>query len=82
MLNPQICVKTVTQAVSFLKMKETLLKQPKSAKPTGQTTGYVGKSLLGKPRPSQLSSGANGLLNPESFCQHCKDTTHLKENCI
>ena len=44
--------------------------------------GYTGKPYLGKARPLQLVLGIDGSLNPELSCQYCKDTGHLKENCI
>ena len=45
-------------------------------------TGFVSKPYLGKPRPLQLAPGTDGSLNPELECQYCKDTGHLKDNCI
>ena len=45
-------------------------------------TGFVSKPYLGKPRPSQLAPGMDGSLNPELECWYCKDTGHLKDNCI
>ena len=45
-------------------------------------TWYISKSYLGKPWPSQLAPGADGSLNPDLEYQYCKDTGHLKDNCI
>ena len=45
-------------------------------------TGFISKPYLGKPRPSQLAPSVDGSLNPELECQYCKDTGHLKDNCI
>ena len=44
--------------------------------------GFVSKPYLGKPRPSQLAPGTDASLNSELECQYCKDTGHLKDNCI
>ena len=49
---------------------------------TNGTSGYTGKSYLGKPRPPQLTLRTDGSLDPEFSCLYCKDTSHLKENCI
>ena len=45
-------------------------------------TGFISKPYLGKPRPSQLAPHMDGSLNPELECWYCKDTGHLKDNCI
>ena len=45
-------------------------------------SGYTGKPYLGKPRHPQLTPGLDGSLDPELSWQYCKDTGHLKENCI
>ena len=37
---------------------------------------------MGKPRPLKLTLGIDGSLDPELSCRYCKDTTHLKENCV
>ena len=49
-----------------------------------RTTGtrYVSTLYLGKPWPSKLAPGVDGSLNTDLECQCCKDTDHLKENCI
>ena len=44
--------------------------------------GYTVKPYPRKHRPPQLGLGTDGSLNPELSCQYCKDTGHLKENCI
>ena len=49
---------------------------------TNGTSGYTGKPYLGMPRPLQLTPGADGSLDPELSCWYCKDTGHLKENCV
>ena len=40
-----------------------------------------GKPFLGTSRPSELSKGLDGSLDPNLSCQYCKDTGHEKENC-
>ena len=45
-------------------------------------TGFSSKPYLGKPRLLQLAPGADRSLNLELECQYCKDTGHLKDNCI
>ena len=49
---------------------------------TNGASGYTGKPYLGKPRPPQLTPGVDGSLDPELSCWYCKDTSHLKENCV
>ena len=49
---------------------------------TNGISGYTGKPYLGKPRPPQLAPGADGSLDSELSCWYCKDSGHLKENCI
>ena len=34
------------------------------------------------PCQPQLVPAADSSLNPELECQYCKDTSHLKKNCI
>ena len=45
-------------------------------------SGYTGKPYLGKPRAPKLALGIDGSLNPKLTCWYCKDTGHLKENCV
>ena len=47
-----------------------------------QPSGYTSRPYLGKPRPLKFALGIDGSLDPELSCQYCKDTSHLKENCI
>ena len=49
---------------------------------TNGASGYTGKPYLGEPRPPQFALGVDSSLDPELPCQYCKDTGHLKENCI
>ena len=80
LLDPKSLVNTISQAVTIsLKM---------GSQPTNKGgieakgAGFISKPNLGKPRPSQLAPGADESLNPELECQYCKDTGHLKDNCI
>ena len=77
LLEPKFLVETITKAVaSNLNINMDKKSQQE------QTSGYTGRPYLGKPRPSKLALGINGSLNPELSCWYCKDTGHLKENCI
>ena len=48
----------------------------------GVDAGFISKPYLGKSRPSQLAPCMDRSLNPELECWYCKDTGHLKDNCI
>ena len=74
--------KAITQSVSHLQVKCITTDQLQISKPTGQMTSFIGKPFLVRPRMSQLPPWVNSSLNPEPFCQYCKDSVHLKENCI
>ena len=83
MLNPKNIAKAITLGVSYMHQKQSAANQPKSTSLAGQdTTGFVSKPFLGKPRPLQLSPGADRFHNPKSFCWYFKDICHVKENCI
>ena len=76
LLEPVFLVETITQAVAS---------SPnicKDFKPDNSSSGYTGKPYLGKPHPSQLAPEVDGSLDPALTCQLCKDTSHLKENCV
>ena len=46
-------------------------------------TQYQGASrYIGRPRQPQLACGANGTLQPSVTCFYCKDTGHVKDNCV
>ena len=75
LLEPKFLVKTITKAVaSNLNINIDKKSQNES--------GYTSKPYLGRPRPSKLAPGIDGSLDPELSCQYCKDTGHLKENCV
>ena len=77
LLKPKFLVETITKAVaSNLNINMDKKSQQE------QVSGYTGRPYLGKPRPSKLAPGIDGSLNPELSCRYCKDTGHLKENCM
>ena len=76
LLEPKFLVETITKAVAS---NLNINIDKKSAQ---SESGYTGKPYLGKPRPSKLAPGIDGSLDPELSCRYCKDTGHLKENCI
>ena len=80
LIDPKSLVNTISQAVT------TSLKIGSQPTVKGEVenkgTGISSKPYIGKPRPSQLAPGADGSLNPELECHYCKDTGHLKDNCI
>ena len=73
---PKYLVETITQAVA------SSLKMDKTTKLDSSPSGFTSKPYLGKPHPSQLAPGVHSSLDPALTCQYCKDTNHLKENCI
>ena len=78
LLEPKFLVKTITKAVaSNLNINGGSKPQQKE-----QPSGYTSKPYLGRPRPLKLALGIDGSLDPELSCQYCKDTGHLKENCV
>ena len=78
LLEPKFLVETITKAVA----SNLNINMDKKPQQNEQPSGYTGKPYLGKPRPSKLALGIDGSLNPELFCRYCKDTGHLKENCV
>ena len=69
-------METITQAAT------SSLKMGGNTKPDNPTSDYNSKPYLGKPYPSQLVPGVDGSLDPALTCWYCKDTSHLKENCV
>ena len=83
MLNPQNFIKNVGHVICCLQLEQSAVIQPNPTMVAGQDTAtFIGKPFLQKPRHSLLSSGGDRSVNPELFCQHCKDTGHVKENCM
>ena len=79
-LYPELLVDAISHAVNTgLKITSKLTSKGGAA---SNGTGFVSKPYLGKPRPSQLAPRADGSLNLDLECWYCKDTGHLKDNCI
>ena len=76
LLEPKFLVETITQAVT------SSLKMGGNTKPDNSPSGYNSKPYMGKPHPSQLAPGVDVSLDPALTSWYCKDTSHLKENCI
>ena len=76
LLEPKFLVETITRAVA------SKLNMGKTNNPKGSPSGFVSKPYLGRPHPSQLAPGVDGSLDPSLTCRYCKDTGHLKENCV
>ena len=79
-MEPKYLVDTITKAVAS-NLNINVGNKPQKSDTDG-TNGYIGKPYLGKPRPPKLTLGIDGSLDPEISCQYCKDTSHLKENCV
>ena len=76
LLEPKFLVETITQAVV------SSLKMDKNTKLDSSPSRFTSKPYLGRPHPSQLAPEVDGSLDTALTCQYCKDTGHLKENCI
>ena len=71
-VDTQQLVKAITQAMSCMYVGTKKLASDQETR---------GKPFLGTNRPSELSKGLDGSLDPNSSCWYCKDTSHEKENC-
>ena len=76
LLEPKFLVETITRAVA------SNLNMGKTNTTEGSPSGFTSKPYLGRPRPSQLAPGVDGSLDPSLISRYCKDTGHLKENCV
>ena len=76
LLEPKFLVETITKAVA------SNLNMGKTNSTEGSPSGFISKPYLGRPCPSQLAPGVDDSLDPSLTCQYCKDTRHLKENCV
>ena len=76
LLEPKFLVEIITQAVV------SSLKMGRNTKPDNSPGGYNGKPYLEKPCPPQLAPGVDGSFNPALTYWYCKDTGHLKGNCM
>ena len=77
LVEPKFLVETITKAVAS-NLNINVGNRPQQR----EASGYTSKPYLGKPRPSKLAPGIDGSLDPELSCWYCKDTGHLKENCM
>ena len=70
-------VEAMTKVVSVMTMQSCL---PSTS---SKDTQYQGaSSFKGRPRPPQLSHGADGMLLPSVTCNYHKDIRHFKDNCV
>ena len=76
LLEPKFLVETITRAV----VSNLNMGKPNTTE--SFPSGFVKKPYLGRPHPSQLAPGVDGSLDPSLTCRYCKDTGHLKENCV
>ena len=76
LLEPKFLVETITRAVA------SNLNMGKPNTTESSLGGFTSKPYLGRPCPSQLAPGVDGSLDPSLTCRYCKDTRHLKENCV
>ena len=80
LLDPKSLVNAISQAVTTsLKIGSQLTFK---GEVENKGAGFSSKPYLGKPRPLQLAPGTDRSLNLELECLYCKDTGHLKDNCI
>ena len=76
LFSPKKMVEVMTKAVSTMTMQSC----PSSS---SKGTQYQGaSSFIGRPRPPQLTHGADGTLLPSVTCNYYKDTRHSKDNCV
>ena len=76
LLEPKFLVETITKVVA------SNLNMGRTNNTEGYPSGFISKPYLGRPHPSQLALGVDGSLDPSLSCWYCKDTGHLKENCV
>ena len=76
LLEPKFLVETITRVVA------SNLNMGKPNNTESSPGGFISKPYLGRPRQSQLAPGVDISLDPSLTCRYCKDTGHLKENCV
>ena len=76
LLEPKFLVETITKVVA----SNLNIGKPNTTE--SSPNGFISKLYLGRPCPSQLALGVDGSLDPSLTCRYCKDTGHLKENCV
>ena len=75
LFSPEKMVEAMSKAVSAM----TVQRYPKSTKGTQYQRA---SNYIGRPRQPQLACGANGTLQPSVTHFYCKDTRHIKDNCV
>ena len=76
LLEPKFLVETITKAVA------SNLNMGKTNNTGSSPSRFVSKPYLGRSHPLQLAPGVDSPLDPSLTCWYCKDTRHLKENCV
>ena len=74
LFSPEKMVEAMTKAVSVVTMQ--------SHQTSSGTQYQEASSYIGRPRQPQLACGADGTLQPSVTCFYCKDTRHVKDNCV
>ena len=75
LFSPEKMVEAMTKAVGAMTVQSCLT--------SSRNTQYQGaSSYIDRPRQPQLAHGANGKLQPSVTCFYCKDTGHVKDNCV
>ena len=75
LFSPEKMVEAMTKAVSTMTMQSCLT--------SSRGAQYQGaSSYIGRPRQPQLAHGADGTLKHSVACFYCKDTGHIKDNCV
>ena len=76
LLEPKFLVETITRAVA------SNLSMGKPNTTESSPSGFISKLYLGRPRTISIGPVVDGSLDPSLTCRYCKDTGHLKENCV
>ena len=80
LLSPATLTMAFSNALSAT--KTSFASQSGSRSNQNQSQQFTSKPFLGKPHPSKLVAGKDGITNPDQTCRYCKDTGHLLENCL
>ena len=73
--SPEKLLEAMTKVVSAMTVQD----HPTSSRGTQYQEA---SSYIGRPMQPQLACGANGTLQPSVTCFYCKDTGHIKDNCV
>ena len=80
LLSPATLTTAFSNALSATKTR--FASQSGSRSNQNQSQQFTLKPFLGKPHPSKLAAGKDGITNSDQTCRYCKDTGHLLENCL